>query len=355
MKRAANPLSLSGLCKGIPRGFDAKPIWAQINVTWRCNLSCGYCTEYDNSKGHVPAPEIMARIDRCKQLGVLHADLIGGEPLLHPDIFPLMRHVVQSGMSTGMTTNGFLLTEEKLDTLLDLGMGRIQISVDRLNPSRETPKSLHTLRSKIEMVARRGLWFYVAAVLCPETLDEVVPLAEHCFDLGVPVFFSVVHERGRLKPGPLDARYLEKLHWLRQKKREGNPVSNPYYLIRYFERALAGRPMRWACRGSNKAFYVSPEGNIQNSYHVDPLRPFAEVTSQDIRRLQGAKGCEDGCGVDCMIRTSLPFSNRTWVVGHELAERVRGLWSRLGPAPARSPGSASKPSDLDSGNCAAKP
>jgi len=56
MKRARNPVSLSGILKGIPRGFDAKPIWAQINVTWRCNLTCHYCTEYDNSKGHVRRP-----------------------------------------------------------------------------------------------------------------------------------------------------------------------------------------------------------------------------------------------------------------------------------------------------------
>ncbi len=215
-------------------------------------------------------------------------------------------------------------------------MGRIQISVDCLNPSPETPKSLRTLRNKIDMVARRGLWFFVAAVLCPETLDEVIPLAEHCFELGVPIFFSLVHERGRLQPGPLDQRYLEKLRWLRQKKREGKPISNPYYLIRYFERALAGQPMQWTCLGGNKAFYVSPEGDFHYCYHVAPLRPFAEVTAQDIRSLRGHKGCEDGCGVDCMIRTSLPFSRRSWVIGHEIAERVRGLGSRLGRARSKS-------------------
>jgi len=82
---------------------------------------------------------------------VIHTDLIGGEPLLHPDIFPLMRHVVHSGMSTGMTTNGFLLTEDKLDALIDLGMGRIQISIDGLNPSPETP-------SRCEPCATRSTW-----------------------------------------------------------------------------------------------------------------------------------------------------------------------------------------------------
>jgi len=90
--------------------------------------------------------------------------------------------------------------------------------------------------------------------------------------------------------------------------------------------------MRWRCLGGNKAFYVSPEGDFQYCFHVPPLRPFAEITAQDIRNSRGPKGCEDGCGVDCMIRTSLPFSNRAWVIGHEIAERVRGLGSRIGRA-----------------------
>jgi hypothetical protein len=88
--------------------------------------------------------------------------------------------------------------------------------------------------------------------------------------------------------------------------------------------------MRWTCRGGNKAFYVSPEGNFQYCYHVAPLRPFAEITGQDIRNSRGPKGCEDGCGVDCMIRTSLPFSNRAWVIGHEMGERALALGRRLG-------------------------
>jgi MoaA/NifB/PqqE/SkfB family radical SAM enzyme len=329
MNRATNPTAWGSLLRGFPRAFDRKPIWAQLNITRQCNLRCGYCTEYDNSRGHVPTAEVIARIDHCKELGVLHTDLIGGEPLLHPDLIPLMRHVVRSGMSTGMTTNGFLLTEDRLKELVDLGMGRIQISIDRLTPSPDTPKSLKTLQGKIEMVARQGLWFYVAAVLCPQTIDEAIPLAKQCFAMGVPIFFALVHERGRLRPSPFDARTLESLNWLRRQKRAGRPVENPYYLIRTFERALQGNPVRWTCMGGHKAFAVSPEGNLHACAHVPALRPFMEVTAKDLRQLRRPKGCEQGCGVDCMMRTSLPFSNRAWVVGLELAERVRGLGSWL--------------------------
>jgi MoaA/NifB/PqqE/SkfB family radical SAM enzyme len=333
--KAKTPLSIVRFLRAAPRGFDALPLWAQINVTWKCNLSCSYCTEYDNSKGHVPFADVALRIDKCKELGVVHTDLIGGEPLLHPDILPLLRHVRKRGMTTGMTTNGFLLTQEKLEALLDAGMGRIQISVDSLHPTPGSPKSLKTLRSKIEMVARRGLWFYVAAVICDETLDQVQPLAEYCFELGVPVFFAVVHQRGRLLPGPSTSRYLEKVRWLREQKRAGRPVSNPYYLIEYYERALSGRPLPWRCQGGHKAFYVSPEGNFHYCYHTDPVVPFADVTRAQIKANRRAKGCEDGCGVDCMVRTSLPFSRRPWAVRVELGERLRGLGRLLLPTGER--------------------
>jgi MoaA/NifB/PqqE/SkfB family radical SAM enzyme len=328
--KARNPATLAGYLRALPRGWDSLPLWAQINVTWKCNLSCGYCTEYDNAKGNVPFADVVARIDKCKELGVKHTDLIGGEPLLHPDIIPLMQHVLKQGMTTGMTTNGFLLTKEKLDELIDIGMGRIQISVDGLSPTPGTPKSLKTLRSKIEMVAQRGLWFYVAAVICDETLDQVTALAEFCFDIGVPVFFSVVHERGRLLPGPNSARYLEKVRWLREQKRNGRPVSNPYYLIEYYERLLSGQPFDWKCQGGHKAFYVSPEGDFHYCYHTDKVGKFADVTRADIKRNREAKGCETGCGVDCMVRTSLPYSRRWWVFGVEAAERVRGARRSLG-------------------------
>ena len=167
-------------------------------------------------------------------------------------------------------------------------------------------------------------------MICDETLDQVTALAEFCFDIGVPVFFSVVHERGRLLPGPNSARYLEKVRWLREQKRNGRPVSNPYYLIEYYERLLSGQPFDWKCQGGHKAFYVSPEGDFHYCYHTDKVGKFADVTRADIKRNREAKGCETGCGVDCMVRTSLPYSRRWWVFGVEAAERVRGARRSLG-------------------------
>ncbi len=326
MKLVNNPISTGILLRSLPRVWDDLPLWAQLNITYKCNLDCSYCSEYDNSKGHVPTAELNARIDHIANLGTMHTDLIGGEPLLHPDLVPLMRYVTKHHkMTTGMTTNAFLLTEDKLKELIDAGMGRIQISVDALNPTKQAPKSLKTLRKKIEMVARHPIWFRVNTVIMDQTVDEVEEVAKTCFDLGVAINFSVVHDHGRLVKQKNTARFLERVKWLRDQKQRGMAISTPYYLIDYYEKALNDKPMDWTCQGGNKCYYVSAEGKFQYCYHVPSTRNFLEVTRAEMAGNRGKKGCEENCGVDCVIHTSLPFSNRTEVLKVELMRRAGQL------------------------------
>jgi MoaA/NifB/PqqE/SkfB family radical SAM enzyme len=322
MERLNDPTSASAILRSLPRAFDDLPIWAQLNITWKCNLDCSYCSEYDNAKDHVPYEELCRRIDKIHELGTLHCDLIGGEPMLHPDLARLMRYVTARGMTTGMTTNGFLLTEEKLRALTDAGMGRIQISVDSVKPKPGIPKSLKTLRKKIEMVARHPVWFRVNTVICEETIDEVEEVAQFCFDLGVAVNFSVVHDRGRLVRQGDMSRILDRVRWLRARKQERKAISTPYYLIDYYERWLEGSPTDWTCQAGNKCFYVSPEGNFHFCHHVPARRKLADVTRAELAGYRGRKGCETDCGVDCCIHTSIPFSNRADVIKIEVKRRA---------------------------------
>ncbi len=317
-----NPLSAPALLRSLPRAWDQRPIWAQLNITWRCNLDCSYCTEYDNDKGDVPYEELIRRIDKCRELGVLHTDLIGGEPLLHPDLVRLFQQIKARGMTSGMTTNGFLLTEDKLDRLLEAGLGRLQISVDRLRPTRGTPKSLKTLKGKIDLCAGRPIWFRVNTVLCDETLDEVEEVAGFCFERGVGVNFSVVHERGRLRRRLNNGRYLEKIRWLRAEKQAGRPVATPFFLLDYYEQTLSGAPPDWTCMAGQKCFYVAPDGGFHYCAHVPPAGDFATVTAADLVLGGAMKGCEANCGVDCVVHTSLPYSSLGAVLTSEIGARV---------------------------------
>ena len=65
-------------------------------------------------------------------------DLLGGEPLLHPDLVALIRYMKARGQQRNIVvliTNGFLLTPQKVAALNDAGLDMMQISVDSIVPT----------------------------------------------------------------------------------------------------------------------------------------------------------------------------------------------------------------------------
>lgn len=331
--RSHSPLAPRRVLGMLPRLFDDLPIWAQLNITWQCNLDCAYCVEYDNSRPHVPLAELKRRIDRCAELGVRQLGLIGGEPLLHPDLERIIEHVRARGLATGITTNGFLLSRERLDALLAAGLGWVQLSIDGVRPSRAAPKSLKTLAPKLEMLARAPLLLRVAVVLCPDTLEGVTDVAEYCFARGIGVSFAVQHHDGLLQGGAATAKLLAKLDWLRRQKQAGKPVATPYYVIEYFERVLRGDGPSWTCLGGSKCMYITTEGELRPCAHVASGRQLLDVTRAELSRERGKKkGCEQSCGVGCVVQASLPYSEPSAVLRAEAAGYLAELRQSVSPS-----------------------
>src|ERR1700757_954452 len=72
-------------------GSRYNPLLAQVVVTRRCNLSCGYCNEYDDHSPPVPLEALLARIDHLAFLNTAAVTFPGGEPLLHPCLPQIIR------------------------------------------------------------------------------------------------------------------------------------------------------------------------------------------------------------------------------------------------------------------------
>ncbi len=98
------------LLESAKRLVDRKPLQCSLYVTDRCNLDCSYCTEYDNSVPHPPLADLKMWLRKIRELGTMRIALVGGEPLLHPDIVEVVRYCRELGFATSLTTNGFLLT-----------------------------------------------------------------------------------------------------------------------------------------------------------------------------------------------------------------------------------------------------
>ncbi|RVD50925.1 radical SAM protein, partial [Mesorhizobium sp. M2D.F.Ca.ET.140.01.1.1] len=71
-------------------------------------------------------------IDQLAAAGVVDFGISGGEPLIRRDLFEIIAHAKLSGMSVGVASNGAKLPECVARKLADLGLNRLQVSLDGL-------------------------------------------------------------------------------------------------------------------------------------------------------------------------------------------------------------------------------
>src|SRR6266446_9823981 len=109
----------------------SNPLALIAELTHRCPLHCVYCSnplELKNRANELPT-EIWARVfQEAAQLGVLQADLTGGEPLARTDIIELVRAARTAGLYVNLITSGMPLDEARLAKLIDAGLDHLQLS-----------------------------------------------------------------------------------------------------------------------------------------------------------------------------------------------------------------------------------
>ena len=91
-----------------------------------------------------------ARIDKLAALGTSVVAFSGGEPMLHPDLDDLIRHIRGRGMMAGLITNGYFLVPKRIEALNDAGLDFLQISIDNVEPDEVSKKSLRVLDKKLQ-------------------------------------------------------------------------------------------------------------------------------------------------------------------------------------------------------------
>src|SRR6266542_3346334 len=218
------------------RLVDRKPLQCSLYVTDRCNLDCAYCTEYDNSRPHPSLDDLKKWIRKIRELGTMRIALVGGEPLVHPNIVEIVRYCRELGFATSLTTNGFLLTRKLLAELEDAGLQVMQISVDRMTPSPITKKSFKTILPKLDYFSDSKISLHITGVICADTLPESRAVLETGLSRGIPTEVRLVHadplQRFRVDRGPREE--LETfIDSMIERKRRGEKIHTSEAILNY--------------------------------------------------------------------------------------------------------------------------
>jgi len=274
-----------------------RPLITHLVITRRCNLSCGYCFEYDKVSEPVAIADLKARIDHLAALKSVFVTLTGGESLLHPQAAELVAYVRAKGMTPFLNTNGYLLTKKVIEDLNAAGLYGLQLSIDNARPNAVSKKSLKPLMPKLRLLKQHAKFHVrINTVIGSSPPAEALEVARTVTAMGFHSNISLVREQSGALAPPSDetrAAYAE----IRALGKSRLPV---FMDDDYTETLLAHGAMDWKCRAGARTFLVDEHGltHLCQPRVGNPGKPLLAYTVDDIRAAFDApKACASTCPI----------------------------------------------------------
>ena len=114
------------------------PKIVEFEITLACNLRCihCYCMAGKKSEEELTTEEIKDLMVDLKNLGIWAFDIVGGEPLVRPDIYEILSFAREIGLRVMINTNGTLVTEKVVKKLKEVNPEvLVGVSLDGPDPA----------------------------------------------------------------------------------------------------------------------------------------------------------------------------------------------------------------------------
>jgi len=216
---------LSEVAKGVldwQSGKSAPPSRMMIAPTYRCNIDCGICIRNCYDKPEVFFDEVsderwLRLIDEAHEMGIPIVTIAGGgEPFVRTKLIQQLCVKIKSyGMEGFIQTNGTLISDATIETLIECKWDHVTISIDAPNADvndviREKgvfDKTVKTLERLKEIKRKHGSNLPEAAIHMTVTalnygyLKEMV---DFCLEHGV----EMISASPLLEPGLENTEYI---------------------------------------------------------------------------------------------------------------------------------------------------
>jgi radical SAM protein len=288
--------------------FNEKPIFICWETTKSCLLSCRHCratairsrlpAELDTETG-------LRLIDQITDFTEPYPALLltGGDPLMRPDVFDLIRNATERGIYTAVAASVTpLLQRDKLERMKTLGVEVVSVSLDGATAAvhdriREIPGTWKSTLEAIMAASSCGLRMQVNTTVMRSNLTELADIFHLIRGRGAvawEVFFLVRTGRGSAleNPDPIECEeiaqflydctqygipvrtsegpHFRRISLQRQKARE-TPRGKLYSHLAARLRELEGEPMnaptvRLSGTGDGKGIiFIGHDGEVQPS------------------------------------------------------------------------------------------
>lgn len=181
------------------RGESIAIIQFQYNYT--CNFTCEHCSikkfQGRTDKRSFTLADVRELARQADEMGLARFVITGGEPLVFKDFDALVAAIDPQRFFINCDTNGWLLDEKRARHLKSIGIDRIQLSIDSLDPKehdafRMAKGSHERAMRAVDFALDAGLAIFIQTVVTKQRLRtrEFLEFVEYFNRKGVGVFVT---------------------------------------------------------------------------------------------------------------------------------------------------------------------
>ena len=170
----------------------------QLQYNYICNMKCEHCSikrfQGANQNRRLTPKDVGRIAEQADEMGLARFVISGGEPTIFPDLEEIVNEINPEKFYINCDTNGWLLAE-KAEYLKSIGIDRMQLSIDSLDPEehdafRHMPGAHARALEGIKVCQEVGLPLYIQTVVTKERLhsEEFIQFLKYFNGMGLNVF-----------------------------------------------------------------------------------------------------------------------------------------------------------------------
>ena len=247
---------------------------AYIELTRACNLRCKHCLNNSGIKSNdeIEYDELLRIIKSLIESGIFEIRFTGGEPLLYPQIFDIIKFCSDNHLYVSIGSNGTLMTESIVKKLKESGINKAIISLDGTEEAHDRIRGIGNYSktmNAIRLLKKYNIDFKVNSVIMKDNMNDIVKLAKEMHNEKNPLFIRRFIESGRgsnIKNNVLKYTDYEDIkNKLRKELTDGKYIRGHYInLSDEIENSRIKLPFNVpiSCKAGQRALIITPEGNI---------------------------------------------------------------------------------------------
>ncbi|MCL1935335.1 MAG: radical SAM protein [Defluviitaleaceae bacterium] len=160
------------------------PRAVNVYITNDCVLECSHCFIVNrcSTPNYLELEKFKEIVNICSKNKVFLFSISGGEPLLHPDFFDMIKYVRKNNMLPFIGISGINISNTQIEMLADCNIGCVQVSLDGIDEKTNAiyRKKLifkETLENIIKMQTK-GIRVSIATCICNENYYLLEKLLE---------------------------------------------------------------------------------------------------------------------------------------------------------------------------------